>query len=137
MKNLVIMLLLVPFALHAQEKNKSKKTSPCEQLLAGNIEQPLKSSDSKPEFPDGEGKMKEFVRKHLVNDHVQAGTVYITCVVTADGKIQSAKVIKGLSEQANKEALRVVALMPAWKPGMCGETAVAVETRIAIEFRIE
>lgn len=44
------------------------------------------------------------------------GTVYIQFIISKDGKIQSPKVLRGINTDCDQEALRVVSMMPQWKP---------------------
>ena len=45
------------------------------------------------------------------------GTVHITFTVDKTGKITEPFVSKGVSQELDAEALRIVKLMPAWNPG--------------------
>jgi len=38
-------------------------------------------------------------------------------MVDKDGSIKDIKVIKGINKELDKKALRVIKLMPRWKPG--------------------
>ena len=46
-----------------------------------------------------------------------SGTVFITYVVEKDGSVSNVKVLRGVKEDLDKEAIRVVRMMPQWKPG--------------------
>jgi periplasmic protein TonB len=43
--------------------------------------------------------------------------VYVEFFVEADGTISEAKVLRGLCESCDREALRLIMGMPKWKPG--------------------
>jgi protein TonB len=45
------------------------------------------------------------------------GTVLIQFVIETDGSISNVTVLAGVHPDLDKEALRVVKMMPKWKPG--------------------
>jgi protein TonB len=97
--------------------------------------------EQQPEFPDGMAAMYTFLKNNL--DYPQlaiemglSGTVFIQFVVTKEGLIQNATVVRGLGGGLNQEALRVVNLMPPWKPGKHNGKAVAVNFILPIKFQL-
>lgn len=71
-----------------------------------------------PEFPGGQEKLDEFVKSKLHPiKGVSGKKVIVYFVVEKNGKLNHVKVIKGLTAEANKEAIRVIKLSPKWKPG--------------------
>ena len=94
-----------------------------------------------PEFPDGMAAMYAFLQKNLdfpqlAIDMGISGTVYVQFVVTKEGFIQNATVLKGPGGGLNQEALRVVNMMPRWKPGKHNGKAVAVNFTLPIKFQL-
>lgn len=47
-----------------------------------------------------------------------SGRVIVQFVIMEDGTLDQAKVVRGVDPLLDEEALRVVKLMPKWKPGM-------------------
>jgi protein TonB len=64
------------------------------------------------------------------------GPVYISFVVDVDGTITNVKTDKGISGGCDEEAMRVVAMMPKWKPGRQGGNAVKVRFVLPIKFAL-
>ncbi len=62
------------------------------------------------------------------------GKVYVSFVVTREGKVESVKVIRNLEPSLDKEAVRVVSEMPQWTPGKQRGHAVNVSFTIPIKF---
>lgn len=96
--------------------------------------------EQQPEFPDGMAAMYAFLKKNLdfpqlAIDLGISGTVYVQFVVTKEGLIQNATVVTGPGGGLNQEALRVVNLMPPWKPGKHNGKAVAVNFTLPIKFQ--
>ncbi len=94
-----------------------------------------------PEFPNGLAAMYSFLRKHLkypreATEQGLKGTVFIQFVVSVDGTISDAKILKGIGAGLDEEALRVVKLMPPWKPGKHNGKPVPVIFVLPIKFEI-
>ena len=64
------------------------------------------------------------------------GRVVVQFVVEADGSISNANVQRGVSEELDTEAIRVIEKMPKWTPGMQNGKAVRVKYSIPISFRL-
>ncbi len=97
--------------------------------------------EQQPEFPDGLAAMYVFLKKNLdfpqlAIDLGISGTVYVQFVVTKEGLIQNAAVVRGPGGGLNQEALRVVNMMPPWKPGKHNGKAVAVNFTLPIKFQL-
>ena len=97
--------------------------------------------EQQPEFPDGMAALYKYLRDQLhypqsAIDQGLSGTVYIAFVISKDGIIQQAKVIRGVGGGLDQEALRVVGQMPEWKPGKHNGKAVAVNFTLPIKFQL-
>lgn len=95
-----------------------------------------------PEFPGGELALREFIAKAIKypDDAIKAGTqgkVYITFVVSKEGKVVDPKVARGVSPSLDAEALRVVKSLPIWIPGKQRGVNVAVSYTIPIAFALK
>lgn len=95
--------------------------------------------ETPPEFEGGNEAMHKFVASNLKYPYSAKrmqieGTVFVSFIIEADGKISEAKVVKGISPDCDKEALRVILLMPKWKPGMQSGKAVRVRFVYPIKF---
>ena len=94
-----------------------------------------------PEFPGGmEAQMKYLSENtkyppQAIENGIQ-GRVAVRCVVGPDGKIRDAKIVIGVSEELDKEAIRVVEAMPDWTPGEQGGKKVAVYFTLPINFSL-
>lgn len=76
-----------------------------------------------PEFPGGMSALMDFIRKNLnydkafVPETIGIPRVIVQFVVNEEGNILHPVVLRGLNPALDEEALRVVKLMPKWKPG--------------------
>jgi len=55
------------------------------------------------------------------------GRVIVQFVVEKDGSLTNIKVMKGLTPAIDKEAIRVMGLLPKWNPGMSGGQPARVQ----------
>ena len=74
--------------------------------------------------------------KAAVRDGIQ-GRVMIEFVINKDGKISDVKVQRGVSEELDAEAVKVVSASPKWKPGKVNGEKVRCSMTIPVEFRLE
>ena len=63
------------------------------------------------------------------------GRVAVTFVVERDGSIDSIKVVKKVSPELDREALRVIRLMPKWNPGKQNGKTVRTKYTIPVIFK--
>lgn len=95
-----------------------------------------------PEFPGGEAALLEFMVKNITypeqakKDTIQ-GKVYATFVVDAAGKVGDVKVVRGVHPLLDQEAVRVIGLMPLWKPGKQKGIPVKVAYTIPVMFSLK
>lgn len=96
--------------------------------------------DDKPEFPGGSTSLINFINSHRqypqeAYDLGIEGRVTCAFVVNPDGKISHIKVLKGVESSLNKEAVRLVSIMPDWEPGKINDQPVPVRVVYCIPFR--
>jgi periplasmic protein TonB len=95
--------------------------------------------ENHPEFPGGFDAFKEYMRSNVkyptqALEKGENGTVYVSMIVNQDGRISDAKVLRGVSQSLDAEALRVVSSMPPWKPGIQNGKTVRVRFNLPIKF---
>ncbi|RYU79571.1 energy transducer TonB [Hymenobacter persicinus] len=98
------------------------------------------AADEMPSFPGGEAAFAKFLRAKInypaeALNHGASGKVHVSFVVDETGRILDAKVVKGLGFGLDEEALRLVRIMPWWKPGRIGGQPVRVAYTMPIVFR--
>jgi len=65
------------------------------------------------------------------------GVVFVTFVVELDGSITDIKLLRGIGDGCEQEAMRVISLMPKWKPGMNNGKAVRVQCNLPVSFKLQ
>lgn len=98
--------------------------------------------ETMPEFPGGEQALREFLAANLVypqeaKEKKIEGRVFVTFVVEADGSISNIKVLRDIGGGCGDEAVRVIKLMPKWKPGAQRGKAVRTQFNLPIKFTLQ
>jgi protein TonB len=101
---------------------------------APKVEQIYEAVEEDAEFPGG--KPSDFVSSHFNPDAAAdvEGKIIVRFVVELDGSISNVDVARGLSPEANREAIRVIRSMPRWKPGK--NNGKAVRSRFSLPILI-
>ena len=104
------------------------------QEVSGNLE-------SLPEFPGGQQEIYSFINKNIERVkfeyyHGIQGKVEISFVIDTDGTVTNVKLYKGLKYGTgyNKEAVRVVTLLPKWKPAFKNGKPIQFQFILPISF---
>lgn len=95
-----------------------------------------------PRFTGGEEAMMKFLSENIkypaeARDNNVEGRVVVRFVVSAEGDVKDTKVIRSLSPACDKEAVRVVNIMPKWVPGKQSGKVVSVYYTLPITFRLD
>jgi TonB family protein len=93
-----------------------------------------------PHFPGGADSLQQFFRENITfpkDAGCTEGRVYVQFIVREDGSLTDVIVLKGVTPALDKEALRVVSLMPKWIPGSEGGKVVAVRYTMPVRFLME
>lgn len=95
-----------------------------------------------PEFPGGEMALRTYIANAIkypviAQENGIQGKVYVTFVVGKDGKVSNATIARGVDPSIDKEALRVVNSLPAWKPGKQRGKPVNVSYTVPINFVLQ
>ena len=95
-----------------------------------------------PSFPGGTQKLKEFIEENLrypkeLEESCVQGRVIVRFIVERNGKLSNVKVVKSVDPVLDKEAIRIVKLMPRWIPGRQNGITVRVKCYIPIIFRLK
>lgn len=93
------------------------------------------------DMPQFNGDLKQWLKRNLNYPSIAAemniqGKVFIQFVVEKDGSISNIKVMRGVDESLDKEAVRVIQSMPKWIPGKQRGKAVRVAYHLPITFEL-
>ena len=98
--------------------------------------------EEQPEFPGGMSECMKWLGKNIKYPTISQengvqGRVIVQFVVNRDGSIVDAVVARGVDPYLDKEALRVVSMMPKWKPGKQRGKEVRVRFTLPVMFRLQ
>lgn len=114
-----------------------------DELLEGeeSIESLFTVVDDEPEFPGGKEALDKFINDSLQYPRLAlenniTGKVYVTFVVEKDGSITNPRLLRDIGGGCGQEAIRVVKMMPKWKPGTNHGKPVRVQFNLPVNFSI-
>ena len=103
---------------------------------------PFQLVEQKPSFNGGDAnEFSKWVNSKLVYPEIAKengvqGRVTLQFTVEADGRVTNVKVLRGVDESLDKEAVRVVSSSPKWKPGKQRDRAVKVTYTFPVIFQL-
>lgn len=129
--------MLTPELMQAELEDQSLQQPPPEKKE----EEIFVIVENQPEFPGGMGALMK-----LIGDSIRypveaqqkgiQGRVICNFVVMKDGSISDLQIVRGVDPLLDAEALRVLGLMPDWKPGTQRGQAVNVRFTLPVVFRL-
>jgi protein TonB len=95
-----------------------------------------------PEFPGGERELLKFLSKNLkypsmARDAGITGIVYVSFIVWKNGSVTDIAIKRGIGGGCDEEVIRVLKLMPKWKPGEQNGKKVNVAYRMPVVFKLK
>jgi protein TonB len=95
-----------------------------------------------PAYEGGREAMMKFIKKHLrypASARRQGidGTVYVSFVVTGDGIVHKAKIVRGIHVDCDEEVIRVISMLNKWTGGKQNGQPVNVRMVLPIVFRLQ
>ena len=104
--------------------------------------QPFYAVEEKPEFPGGYEAMYRWINKHIKYPMICAemgiqGTVNLKFIINKKGEVTNVEIVKGTDRNLDKEAMRVIAMMPKWKPGKQRDVPVNVSFQMPVKFYLQ
>ena len=94
-------------------------------------------------FPGGDAALMNFLKKNIKyprisRDNGSQGRAIVRFVVNTDGSIQNIEVIKSTGDMyLDKEAVRLVEIMPKWTPARQSGKPVRVKYVLPVSFRLQ
>ena len=124
----------------APETKKEKESTATEETVNENTI--FQVVEEMPEFPGGMRECMNFIGKNIkyptqAQENGKEGRVIVQFVVNRDGSIVEPSVVRGVDPELDAEALRVISIMPKWKPGKQRGKAVRVKYTIPVMFRLQ
>jgi len=95
--------------------------------------------DEMPEFPGGNDALMRYLNSSIKYPAIAienriSGKVYVNFIIDKNGEVTNVTVARGVDPSLDREAVRVVQSMPAWKPGKQRNKPVRVFYTVPINF---
>lgn len=97
--------------------------------------------DQMPEFPGGMDKLLQFINDNMKyptkaqTEGIQ-GRVVVQFIVDENGYIIEPNIVRSIEPSLDKEALRIIKMLPQWKPGILKGKAVKVKYTVPVTFKL-
>lgn len=103
--------------------------------------EPFVIVEEMPMFPGGDRALMEFIYEHIKYPEVAKenniqGRIFLKFCVTSKGTVDLISITKGVDPELDKEAMRVVSILPLFNPGKQGGKPVPVWYSIQIRFQL-
>ena len=122
------------------EKETDEQTLP---NVAEQAEEPIQFRivEQYPEFPGGMTEYMKWLTRNLRYPDIARsqkiqGKVVVQFIVNQDGTIADAKVVKSVNPHLDREAMRVIRMMPSWKPGIQDNKPCKTMVAVPIVFKL-
>ena len=122
------------------EKEADEQTPP---NVAEQAEEPIQFRivEQYPEFPGGMTEYMKWLTRNLRYPDIARsqkiqGKVVVQFIVNQDGTIADAKVVKSVNPHLDREAMRVIRMMPSWKPGIQDNKPCKTMVAVPIVFKL-
>ncbi|MCU0456334.1 MAG: energy transducer TonB [Bacteroidales bacterium] len=104
--------------------------------------EPFVVVEEMPMFPGGDPALLTYIAEHtnypeVAKENNIQGKVIVRFCVTAKGSVSQISVLKSVDPELDKEAVRVVSTLPAFKPGKQGGKPVPVWYMVPINFTLK
>ena len=130
---LILFLLLSPISLPATTQQGDDNTTQ-EHLFI--------ETETQAVFPGGQGALMTWIKDNLKypenarESHIE-GKVIMRLTIEKDGTVTNPRVVRGVNEELNAEALRLASIMPKWAPGKNNGMPVRTYYIVPINFRLQ
>jgi protein TonB len=104
--------------------------------------EPFVVVEEMPMYPGGEAALLAYIAEHtqypeVAKENNIQGKVIVRFCVTSKGGVDKVSILKGVDPELDKEAIRVVQTLPAFKPGKQGGKPVPVWYMVPINFTLK
>ena len=95
-----------------------------------------------PSFPGGDAELMKFINGNIVYPEIAKenniqGRVILRFCVTYKGLVDQVQILKGVDPALDNEAIRVIKMLPGWKPGKQGGKPVNVWYSVPVTFQLK
>lgn len=95
-----------------------------------------------PTFKSGVDELLGFIHKNIkypttAQENGTQGRVIVQFIINTDGSLSDAKIVRGVDPYLDKEALRLISIMPKWNPATLEDgTVVRCKYTLPVTFKL-
>jgi len=98
--------------------------------------------EKQPMFPGGEAALMKWISEHMTYPTIAQengiqGLVFCQFVVNADGSVTDVEVMRAFNQYLDKEAVRVLKMLPKFTPGEQRGKPVRVRYSVPVRFKLQ
>lgn len=121
--------------------NSSQSYKQQNEIFSDKLYDNLSELTTKPEFPGGENEFKNFINSNIkypvfAQEKRVEGQVVVQFIINQNGTLSDIKVVKRIDNDLDREAVRIVKILPNFIPGAINGVPVRVRFTIPINFRL-
>jgi protein TonB len=126
MKSIITLCAILSFVtitVYGQNKNSAEKIVCC--------------VEPQPNYPGGLDSLRTFIKLNLIRPRATAeyeGNVYVEFVVNEDGSLTSFKIIRGLCNICDSNAIETLKKMPKWIPAEGNNKAIKSKIIVPVNY---
>jgi TonB family protein len=128
--------------LDISDTQSNEAVLPDDELVEGEIDDDdwlFVQVDEDPEFPGGEKALYKFIEDNMQYPRLAAengisGKVYVSFGIDTDGSVRNPRLLRDIGGGCGAEAIRIVKMMPKWKPGKQQGKAVRMQYNLPVVF---
>lgn len=130
MKRIIFIVTIISNAISLSAQNDTSR-----------IEKATIFVEKMPEFTGGQEALVNYLMKNIKYPEEEIkegneGVVYVSFIIDKDGKVTNAHIVKGVNDNFNNEALRVVNQMPNWIPVEKDGKKISSQFNLPIKFSL-
>lgn len=129
------------YYLDSEGKLSAREAEECDDALFYLQKAEVEGNETMPEFPGGDNARMKFLQENVKYPHDArekgiSGIVYVTFIISKDGKVIRPEILRGIHPSLNTEAIRVISNFPDWKPATLNGDNVCVRFNMPIKFTL-
>ena len=136
---IISIILTSAFAKGQEKVNTVVLSAPMVPITKADSDKVFAAVEQSPDFPGGMNKFYLYITTNVRypenarKKNIQ-GKVFVTFIVERDGSLSNVRVARGVSEDIDAEAVRVIQASPKWNPGLQNGVPVRVVFTMPLSF---